>query len=174
MRDNFPWVMSGVTLAMLPLDLRVHIHTDSSSSHSSDSILQRAAERAATPPDASSLNPPTDSPPDDAASVGARLSHIRAHITNTDIESVGNRLADFHANLARSKSDRSYPLDLQQIPIERCEHHLLIKSQVSGSIVIDDPRLSARLLLKKSALEKWKAKPDLQCFFAVQGVIDLG
>ena len=165
------------TLAMLPLDLRVHIHTDSSSSIAAiQSFREQLNERRRLRMPARSILQLIHHLMTRRVSAGggARLSHIRAHTTSTDIESVGNRLADFHANLARSKSDRSYPLGLQQIPIERCEHHLLIKSQVDGSIVIDDPRLSARLLLKKSALEKWKAKPDLQCFFSGEGVMDLG
>jgi hypothetical protein len=37
-------------------------------------------------------------------------------------------MADYQANLSRLKSDRTHPLGLRQLPLERCEHHLVVKS----------------------------------------------
>ena len=66
------------------------------------------------------------------------LTHVRAHTTDTDIHSVGNRLADYQANLARPKVDRTYPLNLQPLPLQRCELYLHISSE-DGQVVINDP-----------------------------------
>jgi hypothetical protein len=77
-----------------------------------------------------------------------------------DEHSVGNRMADYQANLSRLKSDRTYPLGLQQLPLARCEHHLLVKSS-DGLVIIDDLRRTGKLLLKSRTLAKWTAKSDL-------------
>jgi hypothetical protein len=90
-----------------------------------------------------------------------------------DKHSVGNRMADYQANLARLKSDCTFPLGLQQLPLERCEHHLLVKSS-DGLVVIDDLRRTGKLLLKSRARAKWTAKSDLQGRFAGEGIMDLG
>ena len=110
------------------------------------------------------------------ASAGGSLeiAHVKAHTTDTDIRSVGNRLADYQANLVRGKPDRASPLSLAELPLSQCEPHLHVIDDSSGLQVIDDLRRSAKAKLKRSALAKWQSKADCQGQLAGRAMVDLG
>lgn len=102
----------------------------------------------------------------------AELQHIPAHTRNMDAHSVGNRLADYQANLSRLRPDRSAPLSLRELPLSSCEPHLHVL-QADGCMVIDDLRRTALTQLRAQALARWSAKPD-QGRFACAGMVELG
>ena len=54
------------------------------------------------------------------------MSHVKAHTSDMDIHSVGNRLTDYQANLARAKPDKPTPLCLRELPLRECEHHMFM------------------------------------------------
>jgi hypothetical protein len=89
----------------------------------------------------------------------------------SDFHSVGNRLADYQANLSRGHADRSAPLTLRELPLESCERHFHIRRQ-ARDLVIDDIRRSALSQLRESMLIKWASKPDQ--FLACAGMVELG
>ena len=70
------------------------------------------------------------------------LSHVKAHTDGVDAHSVGNRLSDYQANLSRSRPDRSSPVNLAQLPLAKCEHHLVITNG-AGLVIADDIRRAA-------------------------------
>jgi hypothetical protein len=110
-----------------------------------------------------------------AAGGSVTFSHVRAHTTGSDLRSVGNRLADYQANLCRSKPDRSYPLTLQQLPLHLCEHRLHLRDERdSGLQIIDDVRRVSLAQLQQQAMTKWKAKSWPQGYFASPGAVELG
>jgi hypothetical protein len=105
-----------------------------------------------------------------------KFVHIRAHTDGMDLHSVGNRMADFQANLARCRPDRSYPLNLRDLPLEKLEPHLHIKDK-HGRVIIDDIRRTARNQIRSQAFSKWQAKlekDDLVGQFAHAGIVDMG
>ena len=97
---------------------------------------------------------------------------MKAHTLGDDSHSVGNRIADYQANVARSHSDRSYPLSLAELPLDRCENHL-IASTDDGSQLIDDIRRSAAATLRAINLTRWTNKHD-QGQLGGEGMIELG
>src|SRR6185437_14265867 len=100
-------------------------------------------------------------------------SHVRDHTDNTDLVSVGNRLADFQANLCRSKPDRVQSTRLLQLPVEQMEQHLFIREQgPEGRCVINDVRRSALAVLRSAALARWHSR-DEQGTLAGDGMLEL-
>jgi tRNA(Arg) A34 adenosine deaminase TadA len=90
-----------------------------------------------------------------------QLEHVRAHSQAADIHSVGNRLTDYQANLARARPDRPSPLTLQEMPLAECEHHMAAwRDDGNGRQVIDDVRRTAIAQLRQQALAKWQSKVD--------------
>ena len=109
-----------------------------------------------------------------AAGGDVRLSHVKAHTANTDRDSNGNRMADYHANRARSRADRSYPLTLCELPLARCESFMhVVQRARNASQLIDEPRRSAVRHMRERALIQWRAKPA-QGALACEGMIELG
>ena len=100
------------------------------------------------------------------------LVHVKAHTKGTDIHSVGNRLADYQANLARS-SDLPCPRSLLELPTRQCERYMHIDA-ADGIHIVDDIRRCARRTMRQHAFERWQQKSDLQGHLACQGMIDLG
>lgn len=104
-----------------------------------------------------------------------RLNHVRSHTTHTDIHSVGNRMADYCAGVARARS--SDTADIKQLPLESCERHMYIK-QADGLLMIDDARRTALIQLKSHARYMWDDKhhADMQGRFAsaTSGIEELG
>ena len=91
----------------------------------------------------------------------ARLSHVKAHTTDSDIDSVGNRLADYQANVVRARPNRPSPLQVQPLPIQQCEHYLRIDDE-KGIMIIEDIRRATLKRLRSLAVAKWRAKPLAQ------------
>ena len=100
-------------------------------------------------------------------------SHVKAHTSNTDSHSVGNRLTDFQANLARAKPDQPSPLCLQELPLRECEHHMFMLDE-QGVVLCDDIRRAALARLKSTALSRWTSRTDGRGDLAGPAMIDLG
>ena len=54
-----------------------------------------------------------------AAGGSVTLSHVKAHSVGTDMDSVGNRLADFQANRSRVSTRGSAPRNLGPLSLSR-------------------------------------------------------
>lgn len=161
-------------LAMFPLRFQLHIHSDSKASIAAvaryeHSIFERERLRMQARPILFLIHHLLTIRRE--AGGDAQLHHVKAHTDGMDIDSVGNRLADYQAERARSKPDRSRPLNLAPLPLSSLEPHF--RCGVEGGLqVIDDIRRTSRLQLRASALVKWKSKADQA--FASLGAIDLG
>ena len=108
-----------------------------------------------------------------AAGGSTQLSHVKAHSAEATIESIGNRLADYQANHARQHPTQPSPHGIEQLPIHRCERHMLINDS-EGKMVIDDVRAVARVRMKAMMKEKWANKPLPQSYFADADMQELG
>ena len=116
------------------------------------------------------------------------MSHVRAHSDCTDMDSVGNRLADYQANRSRVSTRGSTPRSLQPLPLESCENHLVVQQRlevpagpprpgVRLRVLIDDPRRVSLAELQQQALSRWATRLRTaadQGLFACQGMVDLG
>jgi hypothetical protein len=100
-------------------------------------------------------------------------SHVKAHTSNTDCHSVGNRLTDFQANLARAKPDKPSPLCLRELPLRECEPHMFVLDG-QGVVLCDDIRRAALARLKSTSLSKWMSRTDGRGDLAGPAMIDLG
>jgi hypothetical protein len=112
-----------------------------------------------------------------AAQGATHLEHVRAHTTGTDIHSVGNRLTDYRANLARVRADKPTPGNLHELPLALCEPHLhLLDSAGTGLQIIDDIRRSALASLRRAAMRKWQAQLNAgdRGYLASLGCLDAG
>jgi ribonuclease HI len=114
-------------LAMLPASATIRIHSDSRSSLEAISAYEQQLnerKRLSMParPILQLIHRLMQQ--QEAAGGSVSLSHVKAHIDGDDRHSVGNRIADYHANLARSRLDRSYPLNLRKLPLAALEHSL--------------------------------------------------
>jgi len=122
-----------------------------------------------------------------AAGGEVQLSHVKAHSTDSDIHSVGNRLSDFHANRARLHAERSQPLSLQELPLHECERHMHIMMPAPAASdggaaplqLIDDVRRAALARCKSLALTHWHSRAvvdvdDGQGVLAGAGMMHLG
>jgi hypothetical protein len=103
------------------------------------------------------------------------LSHVKAHTDGVDAHSVGNRLSDYQANIARSRPDRSSPPNLSQLPLGKCEHHMIITDS-EGVVIADDIRRAAMKQLKSAELEHWRGLAGVipQGALASEAMIELG
>jgi hypothetical protein len=112
-------------LAMLPASAANRIHSDSRSSlEAVHAYEQQLNERPIL-----QLNPRLMQQRE-VAGGSVVLSHVKAHIDGDDRHSVGDRIADYHANLARCRLDRSYPLNLRELPL--AEHHCRGRHAAAG------------------------------------------
>jgi len=100
-------------------------------------------------------------------------SHVKAHTSNMDRHSVGNRLTDFQANVARAKPDEPSPLCLRELPLQECEHHMFMLDE-QGVLLCDDIRRAALARLKSTSLAKWMSRTDGRGDLAGPAMIDLG
>ena len=107
-------------LAMFPASCTLHIHSDSQASlaamrtyeqHTNERKRMRMARARCC---SSSATCCSGARQQAAASLASRA---RAHPL-TDQHSVGNRLSDYQANLARRRPERSLPLGLQELPLQ--------------------------------------------------------
>ena len=168
-------------LAMVPLSAPVHIHTDSQASIKAiASYMRQTNERKRL---RMSCRPLLQlihhliSSRDACHNTTTQLSHVRAHTMNSDIDSVGNRLADYQANVTRARPNRPSPHHVQPLPIHQCEHYLHIKDE-HGQTLIEDVRRSALKRVRALAVTRWRAKSlvEGQYFFgpAAAALIQLG
>ena len=143
------------SLAMMPASFDIHIHTDSRSSidaiSSSESNERRRLRRSSRPL-LSLIHHQLGIR--QRAGGNTTLSHVRAHTSSADRHSVGNRIADFHANLARDTSGRGFPLSLVELPIRECEPFMSATDE-DGRAMIDDCRRSSMSVVREAELHKW-------------------
>jgi hypothetical protein len=179
-RGVYPAELQAIArvLAMFPASATLHIHSDSRasiaaiSSHEQQPNERRRMRMAARPLlrlISHLLQVRT------TAQGAAHFEHVRAHTSGTDIHSVGNRLTDYHANLARLRPDRPRPIGLQELPLSQCEPHLhVIDSAGSGLQVIDDIRRCALTRSRQAAMRKWQAhaEPSDRGYLAGPGCVD--
>ena len=91
-------------------------------------------------------------------------------------DSVGNRLADYQANLSRNcKHGHGTPVSLVELPLHECERHMHMMDDRDGHgmQIINDMRSSANKQLRALMLSHWKGI-DNQGAFACDGMIELG
>lgn len=143
-------------LAMFPLSCPLHVHSDSESSLSAiRSFLEQCNERRrlrmAGRPLLQLIHHLLDRRTADTS-----LSHVKAHTDGVDAHSVGNRLSDYQANLSRSRPHHSFPLNLLQLPLSKCEHHMVVTDS-AGLVIADDIRRAAMKQLKCGELEHWRS-----------------
>ena len=161
-------------LAMFPLSFNLDIHSDSRAAIDAiSSYVQQLNERKRLRMSARPLLQLIHNLLARRVAAGGRadMQHVAAHSKGSDLHSVGNRLADYQANLSRGHADRSAPLTLRELPLESCERHFHIRRQ-ARELVIDDIRRSALSQLRESMLIKWASKPDQ--VLACSGMIELG
>jgi ribonuclease HI len=162
-------------LAMLPASAAIHIHSDSRSSLEAiyayeQQLNERKRLRMSARPILQLIHRQLRSR--EAAGGSVTLSHVKAHTDGADRHSVGNRIADYHANISRANSDRSYPLNLRELPLAALENSLCISTEGCQQI-INDVRRSALDVLRQNALTHWRAHAH-QGAVASAGVIELG
>jgi ribonuclease HI len=169
-RGIYPAELQAIAraLAIFPLGMPLHVHSDSQSSiRSIDTFITQPNERRRTRSAARTILRLIGHLLRLRHEVGGYVtfSHVRAHTNNMDQHSVGNRMADFEANVAHQHADRSYPLHLRQLPLEELEAHLHVKD-CGGLVVIDDLRRASRDLIKGKIFVKWQSKVDLVAQYA--------
>jgi hypothetical protein len=141
----------------------LHIHTDSQAAIAgiraySEEVTSRQRLRMAARPLLQLIRHQLEQR--QAAGGAVQLEHIRAHSTATDIDSVGNRLADYKANAVRARPQTATPVTLQELPLSECEHRFTVWTQLGEGIqVIDDVRRTAIAQLKEHHLQRWQDKP---------------
>jgi hypothetical protein len=176
-RGVFPAELQAIArvLAMFPLSCPLHVHSDSESSLSAiRSFLVQCNERRrlrmAGRPLLQLIHHLLDRRVADTT-----LSHVKAHTDGVDAHSVGNRLSDYQANIARSRPDRSSPPNLSQLPLGKCEHHMIITDS-EGVVIADDIRRAAMKQLKSAELDHWSglAGEIPQGALASEAMIELG
>jgi len=162
-------------LAMFPLSCPLHVHSDSESSLSAiHSFISQCNERRrlrmAGRPLLQLIHHLLD-----RRTADTTLSHVKAHTDGVDAHSVGNRLSDYQANLSRAQSARSSPPNLSQLPLDKCEHHMVITDS-SGLVISDDIRRSAMKQLKSAELSYWRglAGDIAQGTLACEAMVELG
>jgi hypothetical protein len=163
-------------LAMLPLSFHVHVHSDSQSSIAAVRAFRlEASQRARLRMPARPLLFLIDHLCSirERAGGSVTLSHVKAHTTNSDIHSIGNRLADYQANRARVHAPRTQPCGLQPLPLDKCEPFLCLKNN-HGSVVINDIRRTSMRDLKQQAMDRWRNKPWPTNSMACNGMVALG
>ena len=160
---------------MFPLSCPLHVHSDSESSLSAiRSFLVQCNERRrlrmAGRPLLQLIHHLLDRRVADTT-----LSHVKAHTDGVDAHSVGNRLSDYQANISRAHPDRSSPPNLSQLPVAKCEHHMVI-TDGAGLVVADDIRRSAMKQLKAAELQHWRglAGGIPQGALAGEAMVELG
>ena len=162
-------------LAMLPSSFHVHVHSDSRSSLEAiyeyeHQVNERRRMRMSARPLLRLISHLICTR--QRAGGAVTFSHVKAHIDGTDMHSIGNRMADYQAELARKRSEHSYPLTLRELPLDQCEQHLTV-ADTDAQHVIDDIRRAAALAMRAAGVSKWSSKSDIG-YFAGAGMIELG
>ena len=128
-RGVYPAELQAIarTLAMFPSSCSLHLHTDSQGALAGIHAFERECNerkrlRMAARPLLLLIHHLRATRTRAGGSV--TFEHIKAHTLNTDVHSVGNRLLDHQANLARQRPDRPRPLALEQLPLDKCEHRM--------------------------------------------------
>ena len=174
----FPAELQAIArvLAMFPLSCPLHVHSDSESSLSAiRSFLVQCNERRrlrmAGRPLLQLIHHLLARRLADTT-----LSHVKAHTDGVDAHSVGNRLSDYQANIARAHPERSSPPNVSQLPLAKCEHHMVVTDS-AGLVIADDIRRAAMKQLKSAELEYWHgltAGDVPQGALASEAMVELG
>ena len=179
-RGIYPAELQAVAraLAMFPATFHLHVHSDSEASLKAIQTYEaltnerkrmRMASRTVLQLVHHLLQQRL------AAGGSISWSHVRAHTAGRDIHSVGNRLSDYQANLARRTPAQPKPLTLRELPLMQCERHLTIVDRRTTQLqLIDDVRRTALSQLKQAALLSWQDRRNGRELFAGAAVLDLG
>jgi hypothetical protein len=108
-------------LAIFPASYTVHVHADSRGALAGIQAYERECSarqrlRMAARP-LLQLIAHLLSVPRKAGAVHGH--HVKAHTKNSDIDSVGNRLADWQVTRSRSRPGEPQPLQLRELPVAR-------------------------------------------------------
>lgn len=166
---------------MIPLTTSLHIHTDSEASVKAirpymNQVKGRKRLRMSGRPLLQLIHHLITLRDTHGRGATTQLCHVKAHTEDDDIHSVGNRLADFHANRVRSNPTQPTPHSLRSLPLRDCEHFLYMNHE-HGNMIIDDIRRATLKRIKDQAIPKWpKCGIDQQGYFAhvAEGVNELG
>ena len=168
-------------LAMLPLSCHLTVHSDSQAAIAAVAafaVEQNERKRLRRPGRPLLLLVSELLRRRHAAGGSCTFQHVRAHTQAGDIHSVGNRLADYHANYCREAgAARSRPARLAQLPVSDCEPFLALLDR-SAQPIIDDVRRSALTEIRAVALRYWGSKiesgePQAAGLFAGRGMLAL-
>lgn len=166
------------SLAIFPLSYSIHIFSDSKAALAGiDKYNRETNERRRMRMQSRPLLALIQNLMSRRMKVGGstQFSHVRSHTDGVDIQSIGNRVADYQAESCRKNSNQNRPLTALQLPLQTLEPFLQIFSMTSNLMIIDDVRLFAKLQQKDQALEHWKHDyRESQGMFASTGMIDLG
>jgi hypothetical protein len=182
-RGIYPAELQAIArvLAMIPASFALHIHSDSQASIAAVIAYEQLSnERERLRMSArpllqliSHLHRIRR-----AAGGSVQYSHVKAHSTDSDIHSVGNRLSDFHANRARLHPERCQPLSLQELPLHECELHMRIMVPAGDADarspalqLIDDVRRTALSHCKSIASAHWQQRSAVAGVDEGQGVL---
>lgn len=175
-RGVYPAELQAIARALMtiPIIYNMHIHSDSQSSiraiasHRADCNERQRMRKSARP-----LLQHIDQLWLARTRAGSetRLTHVAAHTDSADPEFVGNRLADYQANVSR-KLGVGTPTSLIEFPLAQCENHMHMLDD-DGMQVINDIRSSANIRMRAMMLTHWRSIPD-QGALACAGMIELG
>jgi ribonuclease HI len=93
------------------------------------------------------------------------IQWVKAHTTDTDLVSVGNRLADHAAVHVCEQRDSSHSLDLALYEPFAC----LRDTNHDNRVITGDPRGAARQRLSAMVLEEWRLSKS-QCMYALDTI----
>ena len=166
------------TLAMFPLSFILHIHSDSQASLAAIRSYELLSnERRRLRMSAHTLLQLIHHLLQQRHKAGGAVHwhHVHAHTDGSDIDSVGNRLSDYQANLRRARPTESLPDTLRQLPLQQCEHYLsIVDTAPAGVQIIDDVRQTALRQIKQAALAHWQRMADEQQYFSSRAALDTG
>jgi ribonuclease HI len=166
------------TLAIFPLSYSIHIFSDSKAAIAGiDKYCRETNERRQMRMQGRPLLALIHNLISRRNEVGGKVqfSHVKSHTDRVDIASIGNRVADFQAEICRKNPNQNCPLNVSELPLQSLEPFLQIFSNASNLMIIDDIRLYAKLQQKSQACEHWKHHyRETQGMFASTGTIDLG
>jgi len=189
-RGIYPAELQAIAraLAMFPLSAKLHVHSDSESAIMAVRAFEgqcneRKRLRMAARPLLQLIYRLMTLR--QSAGGSFEMTHVKAHTRSCNVDSVGNRLADFQANRARQHPDQPRPLRLGQLPLQDCEPHLSVWRPLDRSaedpstprlMLIDDVRRTARVQVRSDALRRCSSRNgvDEQGFIIGHGCIDLG
>ena len=101
------------------------------------------------------------------------LIHQNAHSDQQDINSVGNRIADFYANLFRQYPVKKKPALIKDFCLENAEQAIYFKDENANFITGDIRKLALKRIRWLAIHQHWK-NSTLQSQFACDEMLEMG